>query len=50
MGALSTWVYSVRIPTAISLSFHAAGIVLPPSAVLTVSTARTTARYTARDV
>ena len=49
-GALSTWVYSVRIPTAISLSFHAAGIVLPPSALLTVSTARTTARYTARDV
>ena len=49
-GSSSTWVYSVRIPTAISMSFHAAGVVLPPSAVLTVSTARTTARYSARDV
>jgi hypothetical protein len=49
-GSLSTWVYSVRIPTAISMSFHAAGVVLPPSAVLTVSTARATTRYVARDV
>jgi hypothetical protein len=49
-GSLSTWVYSVRIPTAISMSFHAVGVVLPPSAVLSVSTARTTARYSARDV
>jgi hypothetical protein len=49
-GSLSTWVYSVRIPTAISVSFHAASVVLPPSAVLTVSTPRTTARYSARDV
>ena len=49
-GSLSTWVYSARIPTAISMSFHASGVVLPPSAVLTVSTAGTTARYVARDV
>jgi hypothetical protein len=49
-GSSSTWVYNVRIPTAISMSFHAVGVILPPSAVLTVSTARTTARYVARDV
>lgn len=49
-GSSSTWVYSARIPTAISMSFHASGVVLPPSAVLTVSTARTTVKYAARDV
>jgi lysyl endopeptidase len=49
-GSLSTWVYSARIPTAISMSFHAPGVILPPSAVLTVSTARATAKYVARDV
>src|SRR5580658_3426631 len=46
-GSSSKWVYSVRIPTAISMSFHAVGVILPPSAVLTVSSARTTARYVA---
>jgi hypothetical protein len=46
----STWVYSARVPTAISMSFHASRVVLPPSAVLTVSTARSTSRYVARDV
>jgi hypothetical protein len=49
-GSLSTWVYSARIATAISMSFHASHVVLPPSAVLTVSTARTTVKYVARDV
>jgi hypothetical protein len=49
-GTLSTWVYSARIATAISMSFHASRVVLPPSAVLTVSTARTTVKYVARDV
>src|SRR6202012_5409792 len=43
-------VYSVRIPTAVSMSFHATGVVLPPSAVLTAYTARSTSRFTARDV
>jgi hypothetical protein len=28
---LSTWVYTVRIPTAISMSFHASAATLPPS-------------------
>jgi hypothetical protein len=49
-GSLSTWVYSARIATAISMSFHASHVLLPPSAVLTVSTARTTVKYVARDV
>ena len=49
-GSLSTWVYSAQIPTAISMSFHASEVVLPPSAVLTVSTVRTTVKYVARDV
>lgn len=47
---ISMWLYSVRVPTAISMSFHAASATLPPSAVLTVSAGRTTFRYTARDV
>jgi hypothetical protein len=49
-GSTSSWEYSVRIPTAISMSFHASSVVLPPSAVLTVTTARTISRYVARDV
>ena len=49
-GSVSTWVYSARIATAISVSFHATRVILPPSAVLTVSTARTTVKYVARDV
>jgi hypothetical protein len=49
-GSVSTWTYSARVPTAISMSFHASGVFLPPSAVLTVSTARTTVKYVARDV
>lgn len=49
-GSTSTWAYSVRIPTAISMSFHAPHVILPPSAVLTVSTARTASTYTARNV
>jgi hypothetical protein len=49
-GSTSTWVYSTRVPTAISMSFHAPRIVLPPSAVLTVSTDRTTIKYAARDI
>src|SRR5690349_17852514 len=35
-GAVATWRYTVRIPTAVSLSFHAANILLPPSAQLSV--------------
>lgn len=49
-GSTSTWVYSVRIPTAVSMSFHASSAVLPPSAALTVSSAGAAVRYVARDV
>jgi hypothetical protein len=49
-GPLSTWVYTVRIPTAISMSFHASAATLPPSAVLTVSTEHHAAKYSAQNV
>jgi hypothetical protein len=49
-GSTSTWVYSTRVPTVISMSFHAPRIVLPPSAVFTVSTDRTTVKYSAHDI
>lgn len=50
-GARSIWTYSVRIPTAVSMSFHAASVSLPADTVLTVSssTAATTS-YRARDI
>jgi hypothetical protein len=32
------------------MSFHASSVALPPSAVLTVSTARSMVKYVARDV
>jgi hypothetical protein len=49
-GSTLTWTYSTRIPTAISMSFHAPDVVLPPSAVLTVRTGGATVQYRARDV
>ena len=49
-GKLSTWVYTVQIPTAISMSFHASAATLPPSAVLTVSTDHHAVKYSARNV
>jgi hypothetical protein len=49
-GATSTWEYGVRIPTAVSMSFHATNVILPPGAVLTVRTAQTHSQYTARNV
>jgi hypothetical protein len=36
-GETSTWRYAVRIPTAVSLSFHARTFELPPGAMLTVT-------------
>jgi lysyl endopeptidase len=45
----ATWRYAVRIPTAVSMSFHASAIRLPPTASLTVRGARTTRVYTAAD-
>jgi hypothetical protein len=44
------WRYAVRVPTAISLSFHATAAALPESATLIVRGTRTTVSYRARDL
>ena len=49
-GSRRTWMYAVQVPTAVSMSFHATRLTLPSSAVLTVSGARATIQYRARDV
>jgi lysyl endopeptidase len=47
---LATWRYSVRVPTAVSLSFHAANIFLPASAQLKVLGGGSTYTYSAKDI
>ena len=47
---VATWRYSVRVPTAVSLSFHAANIFLPPSAELRVLGGGSTYIYSAMAV
>lgn len=49
-GFSSTWAYTTRIETAVSMSFHASVLALPPSAVLTVAGANSSSTYRARDV
>jgi hypothetical protein len=49
-GPRRVWTYSVQIPTAISMSFHAAHVVLPPSAVITVTGSKVSVQYRPRDV
>jgi len=49
-GSSSTWTYTTRIETAVSMSFHASVLALPPSAVLTVAGASGTSTYLPRDV
>ena len=49
-GDRAVWRYAVRIPTAVSMSFHAAPVYLPAGATLTVKSAVTTTHYSARDV
>jgi hypothetical protein len=50
-GSRSTWTYAIRIPTAVSMSFHAPGVSLPQSAVLTVTNeSGASIGYRARDV
>ena len=49
-GPMAEWSYAVRIPTAVSISFHAAPVRLPADAVLTVRSATTTFTYHATDV
>jgi hypothetical protein len=46
---VATWRYSVRVPTAVSLSFHATNIFLPPSAQLKVLGGGNTYIYSAKD-
>lgn len=49
-GAKRIWHYSVQVPTAISLSFHAPSVALSASAVLTVTGSRATVQYRSRDI
>jgi hypothetical protein len=49
-GSTSTWTYDVQIPTAVSLSFHASHLALPPSAVLKVTAGSSRATYRAQDI
>lgn len=48
-AAARVWSVAVQVPTAVSMSFHASRLALPPSAVLTVSGERVTVTYRARD-
>src|SRR5215470_14033530 len=48
-GATSTWTYTVQIPGAVSMSFHATRALLPPSATLTVTAEGTPYLYTSRE-
>jgi hypothetical protein len=49
-GGVSTWTYTARIDTAISLAFHASSLALQPSAELKVTGARGSVSYRAGDV
>ncbi len=49
-GPRQTWTYVLRIPTAVSMSFHAPRLALPSSAVLTITGDRAVVQYRARDV
>lgn len=44
-GGRAEWTYAVRIPSAVSMSFHASHIRLPPESDLTVRSAVTTVVY-----
>jgi hypothetical protein len=50
-GTRSIWAYSMRVPTAVSMSFHASHVTLPAGAVLTVTGKNgASASYRARDI
>jgi len=49
-GQQATWRYAVRVPGAVSLSFHAIDSALPESATLIVSGAEATTSYSAADL
>ena len=48
-GSMRIWRHAVRIPDAVSLSFHAQRLQLPDSALLTVRGLRSTTTYTTED-
>ena len=50
VGARSVWRYSLRIPTAVSMSFHATSVYFPSSVELRVSAAGAVYGYSAKDV
>src|SRR5581483_8057802 len=49
-GGVATWSFRIRIPEAVSISFHAREIRLPPDAVLTVLAADQVYVYTAKQL
>ena len=49
-AGLATWSYAVRVPTAVSLSFHASQSTLPNGATLIVRGAKNTTSYSANDL
>lgn len=49
-GGLSRWRHSMRVPAAISMSFLADRISLPPGATLKISNGDATFQYTAQDI
>jgi hypothetical protein len=49
-GDRAIWRYAVRIPTAVSMSFHAAPVHLPTGSSLTVRSSVTTISYPAREL
>lgn len=49
-AGVAAWHYAVRIPTAVSLSFHALHVRLPGSAILTVQGRSTTVVYRGSDL
>jgi hypothetical protein len=49
-GELATWHYAVRVPTAVSLSFHAVQSNLPAAVTLIVRGVKNTTSYSAHDL
>jgi lysyl endopeptidase len=49
-AGIARWHYATRIPTAVSMSFHATPTILPASATLTVQSKASTVVYRGRDL
>jgi lysyl endopeptidase len=47
---IATWEYAIRIPTAVTLAFHAKRLLLPPNGVLTLTAGGQTYTYRAQDL